>query len=610
MAIKHNKTGTIADWTQADIDKQIALGNLPPGTTPANMILTSDFNANHVITSDVDFGGFKATNVHDPVSAQDAATKNYVDMHGGVGGSIAATQVAFGSGTNTITGDSNFTYDGTALELASGKLIKGQYSNLAGSAYINPDGSAVFAAGGAIINNAGDVVVAGFKLNTSTASDFVLTSDTVGNGTWQSATNLIQPGGSPTQLQYNNSGLFGGISGSSVNSSTRATGFNQATPLASVHAGTYSQTFPAPSGSTATGAAPSSTGYPFSQGSVIYNAYAAGLINGQTTYSSTYDTFTATAPTVTNYDATSSFSSINYGSGTYTAAGDFFLYQVYALYGSNISLVYTQTNVAADNSGNPFSVAVGWTAPVSAVGLTGYVVVRNWSAIGGDYYVNLGTSTSFNDDGTGWNAGDPSNPPILWNANLSLGTVSGVTNYITYNTATGFWIDTAGTPNFQDNNDFPNPSPLIVTPNSYNYESLISDGTTELVKNGTGSLSFFGATPQTQQIGDMAQALQSYGLVPAPYILASNVQYNNTQPLESGLALYYANGGLLADSGGGLTANTGLYCPVATGVDSLGKATWNGIIDTTLTASTPVFANGSKQLISLNNPLMQQVFGY
>lgn len=36
-------------------------------------------------------------------------------------------------------------------------LLKGQYSNLAGSAYINPDGSAVFAGGSVVINTGGEV---------------------------------------------------------------------------------------------------------------------------------------------------------------------------------------------------------------------------------------------------------------------------------------------------------------------------------------------------------------------------------------------------------------------------------------------------------------------
>jgi len=44
ITIKHAKTDTIADWTQADLDAQIALGNYPPGTLLADIVLPSDWN--------------------------------------------------------------------------------------------------------------------------------------------------------------------------------------------------------------------------------------------------------------------------------------------------------------------------------------------------------------------------------------------------------------------------------------------------------------------------------------------------------------------------------------------------------------------------------------
>ena len=45
----HYKTDTIADWTQAELDAQIALGNYPPGTLLADIVLPSDWNTGHVI---------------------------------------------------------------------------------------------------------------------------------------------------------------------------------------------------------------------------------------------------------------------------------------------------------------------------------------------------------------------------------------------------------------------------------------------------------------------------------------------------------------------------------------------------------------------------------
>ena len=50
ITIKHAKTDTIADWTQADLDQQIAAGNYPPGTTLADIVLPSDWNNDHTVT--------------------------------------------------------------------------------------------------------------------------------------------------------------------------------------------------------------------------------------------------------------------------------------------------------------------------------------------------------------------------------------------------------------------------------------------------------------------------------------------------------------------------------------------------------------------------------
>jgi hypothetical protein len=48
MPIRHAKTVTIPDPTQADLDAQIALGNYPPGTLLADISLTTDWNDDHV----------------------------------------------------------------------------------------------------------------------------------------------------------------------------------------------------------------------------------------------------------------------------------------------------------------------------------------------------------------------------------------------------------------------------------------------------------------------------------------------------------------------------------------------------------------------------------
>lgn len=53
ITIKHAKTDNIADWTQADLDAQIALGNFPAGTVLADIVLPSDWNNDHTISGTI-----------------------------------------------------------------------------------------------------------------------------------------------------------------------------------------------------------------------------------------------------------------------------------------------------------------------------------------------------------------------------------------------------------------------------------------------------------------------------------------------------------------------------------------------------------------------------
>lgn len=109
MAIKHKKTANVNDWTQAQLDSIIA-GNPaplpPPGTVLNDVVLPKhDWNDDHTITGDVDFGGFKATDLSDPLGAQDAATKNYVDSHsvGTLNGLSGVINLTSTGSTVTIT---------------------------------------------------------------------------------------------------------------------------------------------------------------------------------------------------------------------------------------------------------------------------------------------------------------------------------------------------------------------------------------------------------------------------------------------------------------------------------------------------------------------------
>jgi hypothetical protein len=63
VTIKHAKTDNIADWTQSDLDAQIAAGNYPAGTVLADIVLPSDWNNDHTFTGTlgVSNGGTGAT---------------------------------------------------------------------------------------------------------------------------------------------------------------------------------------------------------------------------------------------------------------------------------------------------------------------------------------------------------------------------------------------------------------------------------------------------------------------------------------------------------------------------------------------------------------------
>lgn len=79
------------------------------------------------------------------------------------------------------------------------------------------------AAPGSLLDVAGTTRTTGFQLSTTPSSGFVLVSGSTGIGTWMAATTLPSsgggsPGGSVSQLQYNNAGSFGGVANGAVDS--------------------------------------------------------------------------------------------------------------------------------------------------------------------------------------------------------------------------------------------------------------------------------------------------------------------------------------------------------------------------------------------------------
>lgn len=104
IAVVHAKTNDIADWTQADLNQQIALGNFPSGTILADIVLPSDWNDEHIIT------GLAAV----------ATTGDYSDLIGLPGSN---TQVLFNDGS-ILAGAAGFTFNKTtAVATLTGGLV-------------------------------------------------------------------------------------------------------------------------------------------------------------------------------------------------------------------------------------------------------------------------------------------------------------------------------------------------------------------------------------------------------------------------------------------------------------------------------------------------------
>jgi len=131
VTIKHAKTDNIADWTQPDLDAQIALGNYPPGTVLADIVLPSDWNNDHTFTGTlgVSNGGTGATTLTGYVKGNGtsaftaSSTVPSTDITGlGTMSTQNANAVAITGGTMsgvTVTGYIPTTEKGVALGVAT-----------------------------------------------------------------------------------------------------------------------------------------------------------------------------------------------------------------------------------------------------------------------------------------------------------------------------------------------------------------------------------------------------------------------------------------------------------------------------------------------------------
>jgi hypothetical protein len=199
ITIKHAKTDTIADWTQADLDAQIALGNFPAGTVLADIVLPSDWNNDHTISGTIAIanGGTGQTTANAAINAllpsQASQSGKILSTNGtdtswiAAGGTGTVTSVAltapsiFSVSGSPITaaGTLALTYSGTALPVANGGSGA---TTLTG--YVKGNGTSAFTASATVPST--DITGLG-TMSTQNANSVTITGGTV-NGTTIGAT--------------------------------------------------------------------------------------------------------------------------------------------------------------------------------------------------------------------------------------------------------------------------------------------------------------------------------------------------------------------------------------------------------------------------------------
>ncbi len=101
ITVSHTKTNNIADWTQADLDAQIRLGNFPVGTVLADIVLPSDWNGTHTVTGAVAKSGDTMTGVL-AISTLTASTALVSDASKNIiSSATTATELGYVSGVTS-----------------------------------------------------------------------------------------------------------------------------------------------------------------------------------------------------------------------------------------------------------------------------------------------------------------------------------------------------------------------------------------------------------------------------------------------------------------------------------------------------------------------------
>jgi len=152
-----------------------------------------------------------------------SATTNYAAYYTS-STAVGGTSDLMFSGNNVGIGTST---PQSILNIVGGNVGIGTWTAAGGNLIVNGGGNVGIGSAwpGQVLDVTGTARMTGFALTTGAASGYVIVGNSVGVGTWVPASTLPvsggggSPGGSPSQLQYDNAGSFGGIANSNVTAS-------------------------------------------------------------------------------------------------------------------------------------------------------------------------------------------------------------------------------------------------------------------------------------------------------------------------------------------------------------------------------------------------------
>lgn len=428
----------------------------------------------------------------------------------------------------------------------------------------------------------GDVNVTGaFRVNGVSQNPWTLS----GNAGTSPGTNFLGTTDFEDLWIYTNDTLVQKITASGLS------GFQQTTPIATVHAGVLSATVGSPA-SVFASLGFASSGYTFGSGDKNYSVYGSLVVSGTQIFSVLPGTVTFTEPATSTFDPSGASASFQTGGGGYTASGYDFTYTIWALYNGQTQISFGNSvspDTGSDpNDGSNYNVFASWSAPGGPAPDAYLVYITGSNPNAGQYQVVSGTS--FTDSNSGWTS-SASYGSLIYTVTVSYTTGASATSYRTLNTTSGtFEDDTVPSQEVIDDGTWSSGS--TVTPTVGSYPSLAVDG----------NVGFFLTSPVGQQTGDVSAAQVAYGLMTSPFYNNGLIQYGTSGSyIFSGSTMFYLDGSTFADFnahsfnfGSGATISS-------TGVGSFNTINIGSPISSFASSTGQIFRSSSSGTLSFND---------